>query len=66
MHTKGTLPGGVDMEALQKLTANQEMMEIMSNPKLQVRRRLWIPVSLCFRFNKILVFSLVDVANGIY
>jgi hypothetical protein len=33
----GNLPGGVDPEALQKLTSSQEMMEIMSNPRLQVR-----------------------------
>lgn len=31
----GNLPGGVDPEALQKLTSSQEMMEIMSNPRLQ-------------------------------
>ena len=33
----GKLPGGVDPETLQKLTSSQEMMEIMSNPRLQVR-----------------------------
>ena len=34
----GNLPGGVvDPEALQKLTSSQEMIEIMSNPRLQVR-----------------------------
>jgi hypothetical protein len=32
----GNLPGGVDPEALQKLTSSQEMMEIMNNPRLQV------------------------------
>ena len=33
----GNLAGGVDdLEALQKLTSSQEMMEIMSNPRLQV------------------------------
>ena len=33
----GNLPGGVDPETLQKLTSSQEMMEKMSNPRLQVR-----------------------------
>ncbi len=46
-HTKGTLPGGVDPEALQKLTSSSEMMEIMANEKLQtlmrVRKRLHPP-----------------------
>lgn len=32
----GSLPGGVDAEALQKLTANQELMDLMANEKLQV------------------------------
>jgi len=33
----GNLPGGVDPEALQTLTSSHEMMEITSNPRLQVR-----------------------------
>lgn len=33
----GSLPGGVDAEALKKLTSNQELMELMANEKLQVR-----------------------------
>jgi len=32
----GSLPGGVDAEALQKLTENQELMALMANDKLQV------------------------------
>jgi uncharacterized lipoprotein YajG len=31
----GSLPGGVDAEALQKLTSNQELMDLMANDKLQ-------------------------------
>lgn len=33
----GSLPGGVDAEALQRLTSNKELMDLMANEKLQVR-----------------------------
>lgn len=38
-HT-GSLPGGVDAEAVKALTSDAEMMEIMSNPKLQELMKL--------------------------